>query len=115
MRDPELVLPAIVQALGLRDGSSLPPFERLRSFILRQRILLVLDNFEQVTDAGPVLTKREQEVLRLVAADRSDREIAETLFMARSTVSKHVSAILDKLQVGSRTEAVAIALRDRML
>ena len=71
-------------------------------------------------DAGPAptdggLTKREQEVLRLVAAGRSDREIAETLFVARTTASKHVSAILDKLQAGSRTEAVAIALRDRML
>ncbi|MDQ3780008.1 MAG: tetratricopeptide repeat protein [Chloroflexota bacterium] len=64
-------------------------------------------------DAG--LTKRETEVLRLIAAGRSDREIADTIFVARTTASKHVSAILDKLEAGSRTEAVAIALRDRML
>jgi DNA-binding CsgD family transcriptional regulator/tetratricopeptide (TPR) repeat protein len=66
-----------------------------------------------VRDAG--LTRRESEVLRLIAAGRSDREIAETLFVARATASKHVSAILEKLQAGSRTEAVAIALRGRLL
>jgi DNA-binding CsgD family transcriptional regulator/tetratricopeptide (TPR) repeat protein len=55
------------------------------------------------------LTDREYEVLRLVAAGRSNREIAATLFISPKTASVHVSNILGKLGVGSRTEAAARA------
>jgi DNA-binding CsgD family transcriptional regulator len=56
-----------------------------------------------------VLTSRELEVLTLVAAGRSNREIAAELFIAAKTVSVHVSNILAKLGAASRTEAAAIA------
>ena len=62
-----------------------------------------------VADVG--LTAREVEVLRLLADGRADKEIAAALFMARPTASKHVAAIIAKLGVGSRTAAVAFALR----
>jgi len=55
------------------------------------------------------LTAREQEVLRLLAAGRTNREIAAELFIAPKTASVHVSNILAKLGAGSRTEAAAIA------
>jgi DNA-binding NarL/FixJ family response regulator len=55
------------------------------------------------------LTSRELEVLRLVAAGRSNREIGGELFIAPKTVSVHVSNILAKLGAASRTEAAAIA------
>lgn len=55
------------------------------------------------------LTNREQEVLALVAEGRSNGEIAKTLFVSTKTVSVHVSNILAKLGVGSRTEAAAWA------
>jgi DNA-binding CsgD family transcriptional regulator len=55
------------------------------------------------------LTEREQEVLRLLAAGRSNREIAAALFIAPKTASVHVSNILGKLGAASRTEAAAIA------
>jgi DNA-binding CsgD family transcriptional regulator/tetratricopeptide (TPR) repeat protein len=55
------------------------------------------------------LTARELEVLTLVAAGRSNREIAAELFIAAKTVSVHVSNILAKLGAASRTEAAAIA------
>jgi DNA-binding CsgD family transcriptional regulator len=63
---------------------------------------------------GPVsplggLTAREQEVLRLLAAGRSNREIAAELFIAPKTASVHVSNILGKLHAATRTEAAAIA------
>jgi DNA-binding NarL/FixJ family response regulator len=61
------------------------------------------------------LTPREVEVLLLVAAGRSNREIAEQLFIATKTVSVHVSNILAKLGASSRTEAAALARRRGLL
>jgi DNA-binding NarL/FixJ family response regulator len=57
------------------------------------------------------LTPRERQVLALVAAGRTNREIGEVLFMAEKTASVHVSRILSKLDVRSRTEAAAVAHR----
>jgi DNA-binding CsgD family transcriptional regulator len=59
--------------------------------------------------AGFGLTAREFEVLRLVAAGQSNQEIADTLFITRKTASVHVSNILGKLGIASRTEAAAKA------
>jgi len=60
------------------------------------------------------LTAREFEVLRLVAAGRSNREIAAELFISAKTASVHVSNILGKLGVTSRGEAAAAAHRRRL-
>jgi DNA-binding CsgD family transcriptional regulator len=60
------------------------------------------------------LTAREFEVLRLVAAGRSNREIAGELFISVKTASVHVSNILGKLGVASRGEAAAAAHRLRL-
>jgi LuxR family maltose regulon positive regulatory protein len=55
------------------------------------------------------LTERELEVLRLLAAGRSNQMIAEELIVAVGTVKRHVNSILGKLQAQSRLEAVARA------
>ena len=55
------------------------------------------------------LSQRELEVLQLIAQGLSNREISERLFLALSTVKGHNRKIFDKLQVQSRTEAVARA------
>jgi DNA-binding NarL/FixJ family response regulator len=57
------------------------------------------------------LTPREVEVLALVAAGRSNRQIAQALFISPKTVGVHVSNILAKLGVASRVEAAAVAHR----
>jgi predicted ATPase len=51
--DPALVLPTIAEALGLRDRGDRPLTDRLRAFLRQRRLLLVLDNFEQVLEAAP--------------------------------------------------------------
>jgi non-specific serine/threonine protein kinase len=58
------------------------------------------------------LTPREVEVLGLLAAGHSDREIAEALFVSRHTARNHVASILAKLGVSSRAAAAAHAARD---
>jgi len=65
--------------------------------------------------AAPLgLTRRECEVLALVAAGRSNRQIAQALFISPKTASVHVSNILAKLDVHTRVEAAAIAHRLRL-
>jgi DNA-binding CsgD family transcriptional regulator len=57
------------------------------------------------------LTPREREVLALLADGRTNRQIAQTLFIAEKTASVHVSHILAKLEVANRGEAAAVAHR----
>ena len=67
-------------------------------------------------DSDPFgLTPRERDVLTLVAAGATNREIGEQLHMAEKTASVHVSRILAKLNVRSRTEAAAVAHRQGLV
>jgi two-component system, NarL family, response regulator LiaR len=58
------------------------------------------------------LSERELEVLRLIARGMSNQEIADNLVVGEATVRSHVSAILRKLQLASRTQAALYALRE---
>jgi DNA-binding CsgD family transcriptional regulator len=68
---------------------------------------------QQLPDAGAhfQLTKREQQVLALVADGRTNRQIAKTLYISDKTAGVHVSHILAKLDVTNRGEAAAVAHR----
>ncbi|WP_017317459.1 response regulator transcription factor [Mastigocladopsis repens] len=57
------------------------------------------------------LTKREQEILALVATGKSNQEIASILYIASGTVRVHVHAILQKLEVRDRTQAAVLAIQ----
>jgi NarL family two-component system response regulator LiaR len=75
----------------------------------------LLRQLSEPPERGPdtaSLTGRESEVLRLVAQGHSNREISRRLVISESTVRTHVSNILAKLKVGSRTEAAVYALRE---
>lgn len=63
---------------------------------------------------GP-LTPRETQVLALLAAGRSEREIAAQLVIAPKTCAKHLERILEKLGAHSRAEAVALAYREELV
>ena len=60
------------------------------------------------------LSPREREVVRLVARGLTNVEIAEELFISKRTVESHVDHIKRKLEVGSRIEAMAWALRESL-
>jgi non-specific serine/threonine protein kinase len=66
----------------------------------------------QAGDASHALTRRELEVLQLLAEGRTDREIAHALSISPRTVGGHVTHLLAKLGVDTRTAAVAYALRN---
>jgi DNA-binding NarL/FixJ family response regulator len=80
---------------------------------LTERVLRGLEHvrrdFDALDPADP-LTKREVEVLRLMAGGYSNREIADALGTAEGTVKNHASSILSKLGVRDRTRAVLKAL-----
>jgi DNA-binding NarL/FixJ family response regulator len=65
-------------------------------------------------DSGTGLTQREREVLRMVAAGKSNQEIADALFVSVGTVKVHVTRILGKLGVRSRSAATDYAHRHHM-
>ena len=91
----------------------------IEGFALRARLRLEPDESSPApaltaTDAGEDpfgLTPRERQVLALLADGRTNREIGTALYMAEKTASVHVSRILSKLDVRSRTEAAALAHR----
>lgn len=64
---------------------------------------------------GSDLTVREKEVLKMMLEGLSNPEIARKLVVSRSTVKFHVSSILSKLEVSSRTEAVAVAIQNKLV
>ncbi|MCX5279295.1 AAA family ATPase [Streptomyces sp. NBC_00198] len=88
--------------------------------LLAQRARLPLEHAPErpAAPADPAaalgLTGRERDVLRLVAAGRTNRQIAEELFISPKTASVHVSNILAKLDVSGRGEAAALAHRLRL-
>ena len=64
-------------------------------------------NKERLRDLG--ITKRELEILELIAQGMSNREIADKLFVSENTVKTHSSRLFDKLSARRRTQAVQIA------
>ncbi|WOJ98197.1 response regulator transcription factor [Congregibacter brevis] len=72
-----------------------------------------------IEDAPPankdILSKKEREVLRLVAGGLSNREIAEVIHLAEGTVKNHVSQVLSKLNCRDRTQAVLYAIHWQLI
>lgn len=63
----------------------------------------------------PQLTQRERDVLRLLADGLANEEIGKRLFISAETVRTHVRKAMEKLDADTRTQAVARALRDRLI
>jgi DNA-binding NarL/FixJ family response regulator len=132
----------VLRALRDRFGESLPimfvsgervePFDRVAGILLgaddylvkpfapdeliaRVRRLVERSASDSQEAVGAKLTRREAEVLRLLASGLAQPEIAEQLVISSSTVASHIEHILGKLDVHSRAEAVAVAHRSEFL
>ena len=98
------------RATAVRLGAT-PLLEQVDALIRRGRLAQTPTADARTT----ILTSREQDVLRLLALGRSNRQIGEDLFISAKTASVHVSNILAKLGAASRTEAVAVAYRQGLI
>jgi DNA-binding CsgD family transcriptional regulator/tetratricopeptide (TPR) repeat protein len=112
---------AIVEAQAIADALGAVPLRAaIGSLAGRSRIDLstVQDGADESPDTVPAmaadpfgLTPRERDVLPLLVHGRTNRQIAETLFISQNTAGVHVSNIIGKLGASSRTEAAGIAAR----
>ena len=92
-----------VRAVANGDGSLSPEFAR--SMLREARTLL------SPAPSEPVISKREEEVLQLVADGFSTTEVATKLFISVKTVKNHLASIYQKLDTADRTQAVVRAVR----
>jgi NarL family two-component system response regulator LiaR len=79
---------------------------------IARKVLTELSNPPQIPLTPDPLTARELEILRLIAQGQSNKEIAGKLVIAEETVHAHVSNILSKLHLASRTQAALYALKE---
>jgi DNA-binding NarL/FixJ family response regulator len=118
-RDAATEAACAAQAIAVRLGAAYLRGE-VEGLAARARLVLETEpaaeepQEPEEDDDGFGLTSRERQVLALVAEGATNREIGAQLFMAEKTASVHVSRILSKLNVRSRTEAAAVAHRNRL-
>ncbi len=73
------------------------------------------DSKSAIPAGDPLLTRREQEILTLIAAGKTNQEIADALYITPGTVRVHVHAVLQKLNVRDRTQAAVVALQKQLI
>ncbi len=120
----EMIFPAIkAGAMGyhLKDSSPETLIEAIRQVnqgvaslhpSIAKKLLEELQHVDKQPLADEPLTQREVEVLRLIAQGYENKEMAEKLVISEATVRTHVSNILGKLHLASRTQAALYALRE---
>lgn len=103
----ELNEDALLEALDIvaRGGSLLGPD------LVRQVVSRLRKPAAEAKDSLAELTRQEREILALIAAGKTNREIGETLYLSENTVKNYVSRILDKLGLSRRSEAAAFLVR----
>ena len=114
-----LLMAAVCERRGDQDGRrlELDAARKLFTQLGAQPCLVRADQFERATTNGPAgsLSEREAQVLRLLATGKTNRDIAEALFISEKTVARHVSNIFDKLGVSNRSGATAWAYQHDLI
>ena len=119
----ELATARMLQGAACREGGDLDgaaaSFEAAGKLFEQLGATLDLAKLRDITSTTPELpaglTKREVEVLRLVAAGMTNKQIAGELFLSEKTVSRHLSNIFTKIDVTSRSGATAFAFAHRIV
>lgn len=114
--DVYLALQAGAASYVLKDTPSAQLVQTIRDVHAGQKVFssdIAARLAEHVSSRS--LTPRQQEVLACLARGHSNNEVASTLFISEATVKAHVKAILDKLDVRDRTQAVITAMRRGLL
>jgi DNA-binding NarL/FixJ family response regulator len=112
--DPEVAEAEARAALAVYENLGAVKDAEATSTMLREIEIQIRKRTGKATDPAG-LTRREVEVLRLVAQGLSDKEIATRLVLSRHTVHRHIHSILTKLDRPSRTAAAAYAARHGLL
>jgi NarL family two-component system response regulator LiaR len=76
---------------------------------------VLIQTVNEPSQPGIDMTDREREILALMVDGKSNSEISEVIFVTQATVKYHVSNILSKLGVSSRTEAVVVAMKNNLV
>jgi DNA-binding NarL/FixJ family response regulator len=114
-----LLLAAVCEKRGDKDGRRLE-IETARRIFTQLSAAPGLARLAEQSEHTPhqrigSLSEREAQVLRLLAAGKTNRAIAEELFISEKTVARHVSNIFDKLGVSNRSGATAWAFQHNLL
>lgn len=80
-----------------------------------EAVQVLIQSVNEPSQPGIDLTDREREILTLMVEGKSNSDISEAIFITQATVKYHVSNILSKLGVTSRTEAVVIAIKNNLV
>lgn len=100
---------------AIADGQSLVTPSMATKLIQEFNLLANRVADDRDPPAGPRLTNREVEVLGFLARGRSNRDIANELFISENTVKNHVRNIFEKLELHTRTEAALYAVRENLV
>jgi len=111
----EIAVEELAQTVRAVMAGQSPVSPSMTSKLLAEFNVLVKRASEREDLPPPGLTAREMQVLRLMAHSKSNKEIAELLFISENTVKNHIRNILEKLHLHSRMEAVTYAWRKRLL
>jgi predicted ATPase/DNA-binding CsgD family transcriptional regulator len=108
--DPALVIPTIAWTLGLEEVGSRPLLEHVQAFLKERRMLLLLDNFEQVVDAAPVLAELLQACpdLKVLATSRAVLHISGEHIFAVSPLALPDAALLPLTEDLDRYPAITL-------
>lgn len=119
----EVATARMLQGVACRDAGDLDgaasSFEAADALFERLGAMLDLRTLQNITSTAPELpaglTKREVEVLRLVAAGMTNKQIASELVLSEKTVARHLSNIFNKIGVASRSAATAFAFEHHIV
>ena len=109
-----LLLAAVCERRGDEDGRRLE-VDAARTLFKRLNAAAPLARLTESSGRAGPLSERELQVLHLLAAGKTNRAIADELFISEKTVARHVSNIFDKVGVSSRTAATAWAYRRNLI